>query len=162
LLAFDGFFGGGDDRGRGVTSHDVGGVSAGRRVEGVTVQAGQDPAEGPFAGHHVPAEERVEPGPEAMQDILRGTRRPLPDRGHGVVADHECRARGQDQNHQQRMPKPPQPPRVGYLPEPAEQRRCHRQRVSSHRIHAGAIRSEFGFPQGQIGEVVNNRADRGR
>lgn len=46
---------GGDHRCRAVASDDVGGVSAGRRVEGVAVQAGQDAPEGPFAGHQVPA-----------------------------------------------------------------------------------------------------------
>lgn len=46
---------GGDHRCRAVASDDVGGGSAGRRVEGVAVQAGQDAPEGPFAGHQVPA-----------------------------------------------------------------------------------------------------------
>nr|WP_255473773.1 hypothetical protein [Micromonospora sp. ALFpr18c] len=84
---------------------DVGGVSAGRCVDGVTVQTGQDPPERPFAGQRVPAEQRVEPGPEAVQDILRGPRRPLPDRSHRVVSRYQRGAGGQHQDHQQRMPK---------------------------------------------------------
>jgi hypothetical protein len=97
-----------------------------------------------------------------MQDILRGPRRPLPDRGHRVVTRYQRGAGGQDKDHQQRVPKTPQPPRVGHLSEPVEQRRRHRQRINGHRPRGDRVRGEFGFPQGQIGEVVNNRVDRGR
>ena len=90
----------GDDRDRRVTAYYISGVSAGRRVEGVAVQAGQYPPERAFAGHCVSAPPRVEPSPETVQDILRRLRRPLPDRGHRVVTGHQRRARGQDQNHQ--------------------------------------------------------------
>ncbi|WP_406069378.1 GntR family transcriptional regulator [Micromonospora sp. NBC_01638] len=64
--------------------------------------------------------------------------------------------RSQDQNHQQRVPTTPQPVRVRHLPQPVEQRSRHGQRVNPTRVHR-----EFGLPQAQIGEVVNNRADRG-
>lgn len=43
-----------------------------------------------------------------------------------------------------------------------KQRRRHRQRVHSHRIRGNRVRSQLGLPQGQIGEAVNGRADRGR
>jgi hypothetical protein len=87
---------------------------------------------------------------------------PLPDRGHGVVADHQRGAGRQHQDHQQRVSKTPQPPRVRHPLEPVEQRRRDRQRVNSHRIHTGRVRGELGFPQRQISEVVNDMVNRGR
>ena len=82
--------------------------------------------------------------------------------GPGWVGCRSSAARGQNQDHQEWMPKTPLPTRITHLPQPIEQRRRHRQRVSSHRIQVYRAGSEFRLPQGQIGEVVNNRADRGR
>ena len=60
------------------------------------------------------------------------------------------------------MPTTTQPPRIGYPPQPVKQRRRHRQRASSHTTRGNRTPGKFGFPQRQIGEVANNRADRGR
>ena len=89
--------------GRRVTTHDVGRVTAGCRVEGVAVDRLQDPPERAFPGHQIAAGQRVAASAEAVQDVLRGPGRPLPDRGRAVVAGDKGGARGQYQDYQQRM-----------------------------------------------------------
>ncbi len=96
--------GGGDHWWLRVTGDHVGGVAAGRRVQRVTIHTGQDPPERPLAGHQVPAGQRVAPGAETAQDILRSPRGPLPDPGHTIVARHQSGAGGQDQDHDEGMP----------------------------------------------------------
>jgi hypothetical protein len=51
-------------------SYDVRGVSAGRRVQGVGVEIGENPPECALAGDGEPAEQRVEAGTDALQDVL--------------------------------------------------------------------------------------------
>jgi hypothetical protein len=149
LFAFDRPGRGGQDRGAAAATGHVAQVSADRRVQGVTVQAGKDPAEGPLAGHQIPAGQRVEAGTEAGQHLLRGAARPLPDRRDRVVAHDQGRARGQHQDHQQRMPAAPHGTRIRHRSQPISQSRGHPRRIGR----------EFGLPQGQIGEVVNGRAN---
>lgn len=109
--------------GTGALPHDIGGEPAGLKIQGVTVEITQHPTEGPFTGHHEPAPQRVPPRTQPGQEILRGTYRPLPDRGHRVVAHHQRRPLRQRQDHHQLMATPSPLPPVDHLTQPREKRR---------------------------------------
>src|SRR5258706_519130 len=64
-------------RRRGGAGQHVSDVSADRRVQTVTVDRAQDPAERGFAGYQIPAGPPVEAGPDPGQDLLAGARGPL-------------------------------------------------------------------------------------
>jgi hypothetical protein len=157
LFAFDRSRGLGDHRSRCPTPRHVRGVPAQGRIEGVTVEVGQHPAEGAFTGDRVPGAPGVEAGPQPRQDLLRGPGRPLPDRGDRVVADHQSRAGAQHEDHHQRMPATPHTARIRYLPQPLHQRAGHRPRIG-----VATVRGQLDFPQGKVSQVVNGRANQRR
>jgi hypothetical protein len=112
--------------------------------------------EGAFAGHQVPAPQRVPPGTQPSQYTLRGTGQPLPDRGHRVVAHHQHRARRQRQHHQL-MPSTSSFPPIGHLREPREQRRCRRHWLAPERYPVGPTRPT-GQGAGLIDDTVHTSA----
>jgi len=144
----------GQDRDRGHPADHIGGEPAGLTVQPVTVQIAQHPPEGPFAGHHVPAPPRVPPGPQPGQNLLRGAVRPLPDRRHRVVADHQRRARRQHQDHDQLMTKPAPPAPIHH---PRQARDQRRRRWTPH---TRRTRLDPGILPSQISQLAKNSTKR--
>jgi hypothetical protein len=122
-------------------------ISAGHRVQSVGVQIGEHLPEGALAGHQAPAGQWIAVGSDPNQLVLRGTGGPLPDRRYGVAADYQRRARGQHQDHHQRMPSAMLRAPVRYLPQPADQRGLR------HRWGGGKLV----LPQGQVGELTKRQ-----
>jgi len=151
LFAFDRAEHGRQHRCRSRAGQHVTDVSADRSIQTVTVDQGQDPTERGLAGHQIPASPPVPAGPDPSQNILAGTRGPLPDRRQRVVTHNQRRARRQHQNHHQRMLTTPRITRIRHLFQPPGQRRHHHLRIGG----------KFGFPQRQIRKAVNSRVDRG-
>jgi hypothetical protein len=152
LLALRRARGARDHRRGGLSAYDVRGVSAGGKVQGGGVQVGRNPAEGPLAGRHEPITQRVPASADPFEFLLRGARRPLPYRRHGVVAHDQRCARGQDQNYHQRVASATSLPSIRNLQQPPDQRG----------FHHGGPGGQLGLPQRQILQLVKGRGDRGR
>lgn len=151
LFTFGGARGFGNLRGSGAVTDHVGDVAADRRVQHVGVQTGEDSTEGLLAGHDEPAGERITVGAQPPQHRLRGPRGPLSDRRHAVTADHQRRARGQDQDDHQRMPKPAGRAAIGNGRQTAHQRRFRHELVGP----------QLSFPQSQVGELLKSGGETG-
>jgi hypothetical protein len=73
FLSFDGTRSAGHDRNRGGAADHIGREAAGLPIEIIAAEIAEHTTKGAFARDEIPTPQRVTPGPQPRQDLLRGT-----------------------------------------------------------------------------------------